>query len=45
MNGGIGEFRLDIRKRFLALRVVSHWNIVGRGSKPWSQFKECLDNS
>lgn len=41
----IGDFRLDIRKRFFALRVVGHWNILSHGSKPWPEFEECLDNT
>lgn len=41
----IGDFRLDIRKRFFALRLVSHWNILSHGSKPRSEFEECLENS
>lgn len=41
----IGEFRLDISKRFFALRVVSHLNILGHGPKPWSEFEDCLDSS
>lgn len=41
----IGEFRLDIRKSFFALRLVSHWNILSHGSNPGAELKECLENS